>query len=531
MKSRPVAFRRLPRFGLGPSVLGTARASRRGAKECCHAAAALVAVTLAAGCSDRILGPGAADFPDEPAPDPQPEVVAFVDVNVVPMDSERVLEDRTVVVRGERIETIGPVATTPVPEGAFRIEGRGRYLVPGLADMHAHTTSGTFPHLRNDFVSWLAHGVTTLRVMWGSPGVLAERGLIEDGQVLGPTLLVASAGIDGPGGPWEAFTPSVSSAEEARQRTAEHVAAGYDFIKVYNELDSPSFEAIVEEAAASGTPVVGHVPFRVGIESVQDAGQSTSEHFIGIKRDAASVFNGGALDMARVHEIVERSAAAGLTHTPTITVDALSRSQATAIQTGAEIRFISPGMRDFFVTGYHHGLEDGVAEREHRNHRLMIAAIRDAGGRLLVGTDAGFGWILPGSSMHDELASFEQAGLSPYEVLRAATADAAAVAGREDDFGRVAEGMRADLILVARNPLAEVGALRESSGTMVRGRWLSRETLAAMRDAIAAEYVGGASLATSAPGLASPAATASATATAPTARPAPSHPLVPPPRP
>lgn len=479
----------------------------------------LVAWTLAGGCSDLILGPTAADFPDEPAPDPHPEAVAFVDVNVVPMDSERILTDQTVVVRGESIETIGPSATTPIPDGAFRIEGRGRYLVPGLADMHVHTTSGTFAHLRNDFVSWMAHGVTTLRVMWGSPGVLAERARIENGDVLGPTLLVASAGIDGPGGPWETFTPSVSTAEEARQRTAEHVAAGYDYIKVYNELDRASYDAIVEEAAASDVPVVGHVPWRVGLERVQDAGQSTSEHFIGIRREAASVFDGGELDMARVAEVVARSSAAGLTHTPTITVDALSRSQATAIQTGWEIRYISPGMRDFFATGYHHGFEDGVAEREHRNHRRMIAAIRDAGGGLLIGTDAGFGWILPGSSIHDELASFEQAGLSPFEVLRAATSDAAAVAGREGEFGRVAEGMRADLVLVARNPLVEVAALREASGTMVRGRWLSRGTLAAMREAVAAEYASAAS------------------ATAPRSAPPPSpgqrlpHPLVPPPRP
>lgn len=473
----------------------------------------------AMACSERILGPTAADFPDEPAPDPHPEVVAFVDVHVVPMDRERVLSDQTVVVRGDRIETLGPSASTPVPAGAFRVEGRGRYLVPGLADMHVHTTSGTFAHLRNDFVSWMAHGVTTLRVMWGSPGVLAERGRIEAGEVLGPSLLVASAGIDGPGGVWEAFTPSVASPDEARQRTAEHVAAGYDFIKVYNELDDASYHAIVSEASRSGTPVVGHVPWRVGIESVQDAGQSTSEHFIGIKREAATVFNGGELDLARVTEVVERSAAAGLTHTPTITVDALSRAQARSIQNGPEIRYISPGMRDFFATGYHHGLKDPVAEREHRNHRLMIAAVRDAGGRLLVGTDAGFGWILPGSSIHDELTSFEQAGLSPYETLRAATADAAASAGREDEFGRIAVGLRADLVLVARNPLVEVAALRESSGTMVRGRWLSRGTLEAMREAIRAEY-----------GPTAP-ATAGATPSASALGPDPIHPLVPPPPP
>lgn len=459
---------------------------------------ALACLALLA-CGDSPLGPSASDFADEPAPIPHPAAVAFVGVHVVPMTDQAVLEDHTVVVRGSVIEAIGPRAGTTVPPDAFVVEGRGRYLMPGLADMHVHLTSGSFANLRNDFQLWLANGVTTLRVMWGSTGILAERDRIASGEVEGPTLLVASPGIDGPGGTWEASTPTVATAEEARARVEAHAGAGYDFIKVYNELDRAQYAAITVEAGAQAIPVVGHVPSRVGMQSVQDARQMTVEHSLGLKYAASDPFTGGTLDEPRVAELVGRSAVLGVAHTPTISVMALSESRASAIRAGPEVRRVSPAMRDFFVTGFHHGLPDDVADREARNGRDMIRAIHDGGARLLVGTDAGFGWILPGYSIHDELASFVAAGLSPRAALTAATSGAARAMRREGEFGRITVGARADLVLLARNPLDDVGALRESSGTMVRGRWLSRGTLSDRLDAIEASYAAGAGAVPSAP--------------------------------
>lgn len=439
-------------------------------------------------CGEDPLAPTAEDFPDEPAPEPRPEVVAFVDVDVVPMDVERVLRGHTVVVRGDHIEAVGPAGGTPVPAGAFVIEGRGRYLVPGLADMHVHLTSRTFPYLRNDFVLWLAYGVTTTRVMWGSRGIAAERDRVEAGEVLGPALLVASPGIDGPGGTWTASTPAVSDAAEARARVAEHASVGYDFIKVYNDLDRAMYEAVVDEAGARGIPVVGHVPWRVGLERVQDAGQLTLEHLIGIKLQASRPFTAGTLDLGRVRALAARSGASGGWYTPTITVNALSTSEAAAILSSRGLALTSPGMRGFFADGFHNGIPDAAAAVERDNHEVITRAMRDAGARLLVGTDAGFGWMVPGFSIHDELRAFVEAGLSPFEALRSATASAAEAAGRSGTFGRVAVGLRADLLLLARNPLDDLGALEEASGTMVRGRWLSRGTLAAMLAAIEAQY-------------------------------------------
>jgi hypothetical protein len=127
---------------------------------------------LALSCGDGPLGPSADTFGDEPAPTPRPEVVAFVDVNLVPMHVEGIVPHQTVVVRGDRIEAVGATEDVDVPPDAFVIQGRDRYLMPGLTDMHVHATSQTFEHLRNDFTLFLANGVTTTRVMWGGTSAL-----------------------------------------------------------------------------------------------------------------------------------------------------------------------------------------------------------------------------------------------------------------------------------------------------------------------------------------------------------------------
>lgn len=444
-----------------------------------------VLLLLPVSCGDA-LGPTAAQFTDEPAP----EVVAFVDVNLVTMDADRFVPRQTVVVREGLIEAIGPSDQVPVPQGAFVIEGQGRYLVPGLVDMHVHVTSRTFAQLHNDFMLWLANGVTTVRVMWGSSGIVAERERIELGEVLGPALLVASPGIDGPDGTWTDRTPAVRNAAEARERVALHATTGYDFIKVYNDLDLPMYRAIIDEAERQGLPVVGHVPGRVGVARVQAAGQLTLEHFIGFKIDAATRFNGGVLDLARVRELAAASRDAGVWHTPTITVDALSRARVQAIQAGDELPYVSPGMRGFFEDGFYHGFAKSVSDVEERHHRAMTKILHDASARLLVGTDAGFGWILPGYSIHDELWNLVEAGLSPYEALRAATASPARAVDQASTYGRIVVGLRADLLLLTQNPLDSLDALRESSGTMVRGRWLARGTLQRRLGEIRAEYAG-----------------------------------------
>ena len=208
---------------------------------------------------------------------------AFVDVAVIPMDRERIIEGQTVIVRAWVIKAIGNTDQVEVPLEAFIVDGRGRYLMPGLADMHVHVE---YP---NDLLLFVANGVTTVRNMWGNtgkklaiglPDQLELRRLIAQGELLGPMIYTAGPVMEGS----PAFHPLAEvfdSPEAARESVAWQKAQGYDFIKVYDHLSPEVYEAILDEAKQQQMPVVGHVPFAVGLDGVLASGQLTIEHLTG----------------------------------------------------------------------------------------------------------------------------------------------------------------------------------------------------------------------------------------------------------
>ena len=199
---------------------------------------------------------------------PSPRVTAFEHVNVIPMDRERVLRDQTVVVRDGLISEVGDARRVRVPQGALRIDGRGKYLLPGLVDMHTHLFSDDdFPEelAGDELALMLANGVTTIRLMIGTPEHLAMRREVEAGRLLGPTLYVASPQLAGRAYGGGVFNGRVvKTAEEARAAVRDFKAAGYDFIKLTTEITPEVYDAATEEARASGIRVVGHVDMRVG---------------------------------------------------------------------------------------------------------------------------------------------------------------------------------------------------------------------------------------------------------------------------
>jgi imidazolonepropionase-like amidohydrolase len=206
--------------------------------------------------------------------------VAFVGVNVVPMDAERILRDQTVMVRGGRIVELGPLASVDVPEDAIQISGRGRYLMPGLADMHVHLWWHGWSPL------YVANGVTTLRVMQGDESTLnMQRGAVEHDM---PTIHSAGPLIEGEHPPhdwpegWHPLSSPalVRTAEEGREAVRRTQEAGFQFVKVHNFLRSEAYAAIVAAAEEAGLPVVGHVP-EGGIGAVLEARQSSVEHLFG----------------------------------------------------------------------------------------------------------------------------------------------------------------------------------------------------------------------------------------------------------
>jgi imidazolonepropionase-like amidohydrolase len=395
------------------------------------------------------------------------DVTVFVDVNVVPMDRERVLEHRTVLVRDGRIAAVTRAGQeVALPAGARRIDGRGRYLLPGLADMHAHNW------YEAEHLLFLANGVTTIRNMWGTPKQLGWRREIEAGERLGPTLHTTGPILDGRPPVWPESTV-VTTVEAARAAVRRCRAEGYPSLKVYGGLRREVYGALVGEARALGLRVVGHVPRAVGLEGALEARQDSIEHLEGY------------LDLApdRQGELAERTAARGVWNCVTLVVY-WSHLRWEELARRPEMRYVPPELRETWTSMTRRRPDEKHRERLLRlreRSRAMTQALHAAGARLLLGTDCATPYIVAGWSVHRELQLLVEAGLTPYEALCAGTRDAARFLG--DDFGTVEVGRRADLVLLAANPLADVANATRRVGVMVRGRWLSTAELQERLDA------------------------------------------------
>jgi imidazolonepropionase-like amidohydrolase len=428
--------------------------------------------------------------------------LAFVGVSVVPMSSETVLADQTVVVRGDRIVALGAAADVVVPDDATRIDGTGRWLMPGLADMHVHTWSP------DDFPLFLAHGVTTVRNMFGSPLQLEWRAQIAAGERLGPTILTSGPIIDGDPPVWPG-SDVLTDPAQAEPLVLAQKEAGYDFLKVYARLKPEVYDAIVAAAQTHDMRFMGHVPNAVGLERVIAAGQASIEHLDGFS-DAAqqpdspylgkSDFRSGLqgwmhLDDERVAEWARACAKAGVWNCPTLVVlqKWVKPDAAQALLARPEMRYVAPVLLQSwqpegnYLSTLPDELLDAVAAGD--AHRKRCVGILHANGaRLLAGTDMANPFVVAGVALHEELANLVEAGLSPYEALRAATSGPAEFMGASAEWGVVAVGARADLLLLEADPLQDVRHAAQRVGVLVRGRWLEAAELQAQLDELAARF-------------------------------------------
>lgn len=378
--------------------------------------------------------------------------------------------------------------------------------MPGLADMHAHYGSPDAAAL------FLANGVTTVRVMWGRPDHLKERDRVASGQRVAPTIVCGSPIVDGDPPTWGGMV-TVGSPGQVEDALDAQVAAGYEFIKIYNLVSPPVFDAMMAWSKSRGVPVAGHLPHAVGLEQALRGGFASVEHAHGVFKEALredSPIHGQVIDNAtlighayevdeeRLAGVAARAAALRGTFCPTLVVNRqmslLDRRE--ELLSLPELRYVPAAMvtmwdpaRDRRVRSM---APDGFAAmREIARLGLpMVKALSDAGARLLVGTDETNPFVVAGFSVHDELALFVEAGLTPYEALRAATAAPAEFLGLAAEIGAVTEGARADLVLVEGNPLEDVRHARRPAGVMVRGQWLGRVELDAMLASVAEKYTG-----------------------------------------
>lgn len=356
---------------------------------------------------------------------------AFVGVNVVPMDGNTLLLGQTVIVRDAHVERIGPVSEVEVPGDARVVYGRGRWLVPGLVDMHVHIRAVDLP-------AYVANGVTTVRDLAGLDSVLATQGRVERGELLGPRILVSSQLLSGPASQTPPFTRPVASVNDAVPAVDQQLARGATSIKVYDELAPAVYDAIVTAARARGVLVAGHVSRHVGIAHAIETLDSI-EHLSGYPLPASQT-------------LIDATRASGVWNCPTLYV---------------------------FSAHVTSGMPAEERERLLDQRRALVTALDAAGARILAGTDAGY--LVPaGTSLHEEFAELSAAGLTNEEVLASATRSAGEYLG-DPSLGVIAAGARADLVLVNENPLENLATLRNPAGVMLNGRWISYDRRRAAR--------------------------------------------------
>jgi imidazolonepropionase-like amidohydrolase len=383
--------------------------------------------------------------------------------------------DQTIVVDGSTLRAIGPSGRVAIPAGATVVDGRGKYVMPGLVDMHTHTNQSD-----SHYILDLANGVTSIREMDGHAFLLRQRTAERANRLLIPNLYVAGKILAS--APLDWYATVVKTPEAARAAIREQKAAGYEFIKVHNVLRPEVYDAICAEARAQGLDVVGHIPHDTSVARAIACGQRTFEHFKGYINDRNLKLTG--------EDYVAATRGAEVWNTPTFYNyrGQLRGDEARALLSSApEMRYVAARVRARWLALAAQPadpVQQGVLPLSEKIFHDLLAIHA----RFLAGTDSGGGYPfhVPGFSLHEELRIMARNGLPIAGVLAATTVEPARAMRREAELGTLEVGKRADLVLLARDPLASIANLEAIDGVMVRGIWLPRAALDAMLAAIEA---------------------------------------------
>jgi hypothetical protein len=438
-------------------------------------------------------------------------------VAVVDVVNDRIVPGRDVVVRNGRIEAVGASTPDGAPRGLVVVDGTGKFLIPGLWDMHVHSLkiSPQFTHPLS-----IANGITGVREMWGCPALPDSflacgedlerwRARLRDRTHLAPRYILRSSyavnGEEGVPTAAPAFFKA-RNADEARALVAHQAAAGVDLIKTYTNVSLAAYEALAAEASQRGLLVAGHLPVRVPLETVLAAGQHSLEHpriFLFECFRGAAEFRAlpdpmrayttqmrarfiDEHDRVRCAELMAAMAASRTWWTPTVQVLRMSALAGTpAFRDDPRLRYIPYVLRKMV---WEPDADRAVAHAEQAPgrdvhgelYRLALDNVRQAhaaGVRIVAGTDSGDTYVFPGFAIHDELAELVRAGLTPADALRSATIDAARFSGQARDHGSIEAGKVADMVLLEANPLADIGNTARIAGLFFNGRFIDRAGL------------------------------------------------------
>ena len=413
---------------------------------------------------------------------------AFLNVNVLPMDDagERVLERQIVMIENGRVSLIGNADQFSVAEDVTSVDAEDYFLMPGLTEMHGHLPNPRMSDedVRNLLFLYVANGVTTVRGMQGDPSQFALRSAIERGRLLGPKLYLASVSMNG---------TSVTTPEEASQRAREYKVDGYDLIKTHEGMSLDVFDALAETASEVHIPFGGHVSDYVGLRHALASGQVSIDHLdnyveaLASSDDRVDEDRGlrvvGALlesvDESRIPELVRATVEAGAWVVPTMvlweTAFFNDRGSADVLSERPEVRYMPTEMVDRWREAVDTRLESTEIEINRRIaslRRNVLTALHEGGANIAIGTDSPQIFSVPGFAMYHEMALYTEVGMTPYEVLEIGTRRPAEYFDATDEFGTVAVGRRADLLLLSANPTDDISHIRNRVGVMVNGRWI-----------------------------------------------------------
>jgi imidazolonepropionase-like amidohydrolase len=420
----------------------------------------------------------------------QKEIV-FRSVNVIPMDRERVISDQTVIVKNGKITYVGPAANAKPSADAIIIDGSGKYMIPGLAEMHAHVPPiDDIEPMKEVLTLFLANGVTTIRGMLGHARHLELRSKINAGEILGPHFYTTGPSFNG---------QSVKTAEHGAEMVRAQKAAGYDYLKLHPGLTKQTFPAIVKTAHEVGIPFVGHVSFGVGVWAAIDAGYSSIDHLDGfvealtpgiekMAEQETGLFGSWIADKADDAGIPKLTRALSAQHIWVVPTQALaerwlSPKSSDEFLRDPEMKYMTSEVRTNWSTAKANYLSNPNFTPEKANkliqlRRKLIQECQRANVGLLLGSDGPQVFNVPGFSIHHELKYLVDAGLTPYEALRTGTVNVAAYLGKRDE-GTVGQGQKSDFVLLGGNPLEDIAQTKNIEGVMIGTKWLSAEHISA----------------------------------------------------
>lgn len=403
-------------------------------------------------------------------------LVAVVGVNVIPMDKNVVLENQTVLIEGELIKLVESSSKVKVPPGSVIIDGKGKYLIPGLCDMHVHAGEREMP-------LFLVNGVTTVRNLMGDTSSLSLRKKLKDNVIDGPVMYTAGPLIAGSDTRWKRKVVP-RTPDEGRKFVHEQKLAGYDFIKVYDGISKEVFEAVMDQAAIDQIPSASHVPENIGLEAILKGKVKSIEH---AEKIVVTHFK-LVYDTAMIPQTATMIKQAGTWVCPTLAVAEIFQLQNEGklmpLLDSPEMKYMDAstfGWWRSFAAQPGHGSSPGHGKDTFYSFQLKLTkGLFKAGVPLLAGTDCPNPGMVYGYSLHHELRNMVAAGLNPFEALQTATTNAALFVGNEKQVGMIKQGMRADLVLLEGNPLENIDNTKKIGGVIARGRWYSKGEMEAL---------------------------------------------------